>query len=125
MQADALDEARERGGGDSGMKGEEGLLPDIRAFLRPVGVLEARYVRMLSSLSALTYGLDNLTVRGCWAGPGGCWVVVGSAALKGPGGRAGDGMSRAEQSRTTRAHQTNQREARGTARVSPVACVLA
>lgn len=35
--------------------------PAIDAFLRPVGVLELRYVRMLSSLSALTYFMNTLT----------------------------------------------------------------
>lgn len=61
VQADALDE--ERGSSGAGAKSAgAGPLPDIRACLRPVGVMEARYVRVLSSLCALTYHLDNLTV---------------------------------------------------------------
>ncbi|KAL4443837.1 hypothetical protein ABPG75_011574 [Micractinium tetrahymenae] len=59
-QADALDEERSSAAAGAKSAGA-GPLPDIRAFLRPVGVMEARYVRVLSSLSALTYHLDNLT----------------------------------------------------------------
>ena len=36
---------------------------DIRRFLRPTGLQEARYIRMLSSLCAQTYYLPKLTVR--------------------------------------------------------------
>ncbi|PSC69354.1 alpha beta-hydrolase isoform B [Micractinium conductrix] len=57
-QADALDDERKVAGAGATPPGP---LPDIRAFLRPVGVMEARYVRVLSSLCALTYHLDNLT----------------------------------------------------------------
>lgn len=59
MQADALDEERSSAAAKSAGAGP---LPDISACLRPVGVMEARYVRVLSSLCALTYHLDNLTV---------------------------------------------------------------
>ena len=38
------------------------LLPDIRSFLRPVGGMESRYVRLLSSLCAISYNLEALTV---------------------------------------------------------------
>jgi len=34
---------------------------DILHFLRPVGIMEARYVRMLSNLCSLTYYMDGLT----------------------------------------------------------------
>lgn len=62
-QADALDQQRGAGAGGSPSKAPPGseLLPDIRSFLRPVGVMEARYVRVLSSLCAMTYNLDKLT----------------------------------------------------------------
>lgn len=53
-QADAIEE-REKAAKDAGP------LPDISSYLRPAGVMEARYVRLLSSLSALTYHLDRLT----------------------------------------------------------------
>lgn len=62
--------------------------PDLRSFLQPVGVMEVRYVRMLSSLCGQTYFLQKLTVRllrwGNGAGKGakrmcarGCWVRGG------------------------------------------------
>lgn len=35
--------------------------PAIDPFLRPVGVMELRYIRMLSNLSALTYFMNKLT----------------------------------------------------------------
>lgn len=37
-------------------------LPDISRFLRPTGLMEARHIRMLSSLCALTYAIGELTV---------------------------------------------------------------
>lgn len=39
------------------------LPTDLLAFLRPVGVMEMRFTRMLSSLCALTYDMPALTVR--------------------------------------------------------------
>jgi hypothetical protein len=55
-QADAIEER-------SQAAKEAAPLPDISAYLRPSGIMEARYVRLLSSLSALIYNLDKLTVR--------------------------------------------------------------
>lgn len=43
--------------------------PDITSFLRPVGVMELRYVRMMSNLCALTYLMDKVTVRACLLTP--------------------------------------------------------
>lgn len=37
--------------------------PAIDPFLRPVGVMELRYIRMLSNLSALTYFMNKLTAE--------------------------------------------------------------
>jgi hypothetical protein len=37
-------------------------LPDILPFLRPVGVLDMRFVRLTSSLSAWTYYMDKVDV---------------------------------------------------------------
>ena len=37
--------------------------PDISSFLRPAGLMETRYVRLLSSLCAQTYFMHRLTVR--------------------------------------------------------------
>lgn len=42
--------------------------PDLTRYLQPVGMMEARYVRMLSSLCAQTYFMNKLTVR-----PGVAW----------------------------------------------------
>ena len=36
---------------------------DIRRYLRATGLMETRYVRMLSSLCAETYYLNKLSVR--------------------------------------------------------------
>ncbi len=60
--------------------------PDIRAFLRPVGVMETRYVRALSSLCALTYHLDKLTVGAGGAGSCPCLLALALAV-----GRAASG----------------------------------
>lgn len=78
-QADALDEQRTSAAAGSKAAGA-GPLPDISAFLRPVGVMEARYVRVLSSLCALTYYLDDLTVgaAGCRMG---CAAAITNAAV--------------------------------------------
>jgi hypothetical protein len=75
QQADALDAQREQAAAalqaapsntsgstaSSGTTAPPAAFADIRAFLRPVGVMETRYVRALSSLCALTYHLDKLT----------------------------------------------------------------
>jgi len=37
--------------------------PDISSFLRPAGLMETRYVRLLSSLCSQTYIMHRLTVR--------------------------------------------------------------
>ena len=47
--------------------------PDISSYLRPAGLMETRYVRLISSLCAQTYYLSKMTVRCCfiliaWAG---------------------------------------------------------
>jgi hypothetical protein len=54
-QADALEEAGKAAK-------DQAPLPDIMAYLRPAGIMETRYMRVLSSLSALTYNLEHLTV---------------------------------------------------------------
>ncbi len=36
---------------------------DIRRFLKPTGLMETRYIRMLSSLCADTYMISKLSVR--------------------------------------------------------------
>ena len=41
------------------------MLPDIREFVRPAGMMETRYVRLLSSLCAQTYIMHKLTVSAC------------------------------------------------------------
>lgn len=85
-QADALDAQREQAAAalqaapsssTSSTSNPAGAaaFPDIRAFLRPVGVMETRYVRALSSLCALTYHLDKLTVRAAWSD--GCREALG------------------------------------------------
>ncbi len=43
-------------------RGDDKALPDIRQFLRPAGIMETRYVRLLSSLCAQTYVMHKLTV---------------------------------------------------------------
>lgn len=50
-EVDALEQGRE----------EPAVQADISAFLRPVGVMEMRYIRMLSSLSSMTYYMDKVT----------------------------------------------------------------
>ena len=37
--------------------------PDISSYLRPAGLMETRYVRLLSSLCAQTYYLSKMTVH--------------------------------------------------------------
>lgn len=46
-------------------KGDKKALPDIRDFIRPAGMMETRYVRLLSSLCAQTYVMHKMTVRCC------------------------------------------------------------
>lgn len=43
----------------------ESLPPDLRSYLQPVGVMETRYVRLLSSLCSQTYVMNKMSVRGC------------------------------------------------------------
>lgn len=38
---------------------------DIRRYVKATGLMETRYVRMLSSLCAETYYLNKLNVRSC------------------------------------------------------------
>lgn len=56
LQADALE-------AEAAAKKARSPPADIRSFLRPVGVMEMRYVKMLSDLSALTYNMSEITVR--------------------------------------------------------------
>lgn len=44
-------------------KDDKKALPDIRQFIRPAGMMETRYVRLLSSLCAQTYVMHQMTVR--------------------------------------------------------------
>lgn len=39
------------------------LPADIRRFLKQTGLMETQYIRMLSSLSALSYQIPKLTVQ--------------------------------------------------------------
>jgi hypothetical protein len=43
-------------------KGDKKALPDIRHFIKPAGMMETRYVRLLSSLCAQTYVMHKMTV---------------------------------------------------------------
>ncbi len=36
--------------------------PNLEPYLKPVGIMETYYIRMLSNLCALTYQLDRVTV---------------------------------------------------------------
>ncbi len=44
-------------------KGDKKALPDIREYIKPAGMMETRYMRLLSSLCAQTYVMHKLTVR--------------------------------------------------------------
>lgn len=95
-QADALDAQREQAAAalqaeaapaassSAASSTAAAAFPDIRAFLRPVGVMETRYVRALSSLCALTYHLDKLTV-----GSADCWRAAGLVHRAGSSPREG------------------------------------
>ena len=48
---------------DAAVKGARLPPPDISSYVRPAGLMETRYVRLLSSLCAQTYYLSKMTVR--------------------------------------------------------------
>jgi hypothetical protein len=57
-------------------KGDKKALPDIRHFIKPAGMMETRYVRLLSSLCAQTYVMHKMTVgRHLYSGCCRCWQI--------------------------------------------------
>lgn len=44
-------------------KSDKKAVPDIRQLIKPAGMMETRYLRLLSSLCAQTYVMHKTTVR--------------------------------------------------------------